>query len=191
MKEISNLQECLVHKQKKGNPQIDIDKERKVQAAVLSAIEAEIINSAHDCSEGGLAVTLAESSITNAGNMLGAVVKLDGIKDKGVWVKWMELRIHGDVQAINTPTGLIPIYEDLKRLFQEVLGKEYTNEQYVEQFAIRIPQSLQKIERIENVYRTEVSDTPQVLFDVLTKQRDSLLAAQKKYGDCVAPSEFA
>ena len=74
----------LVHKQKKGNPQIDIEKERAVQEAALSAIESGIINSAHDCSEGGLAITLAESCITNAGRMLGAVVKLDELKNSDI-----------------------------------------------------------------------------------------------------------
>jgi len=67
----------LIHKQKKGNPQIDIDKEKRLHEAVLSAAEAGIINSAHDCSDGGLAITLAESSITNGKKMLGAEIELD------------------------------------------------------------------------------------------------------------------
>lgn len=70
----------LVHNLKKGNPQIDIDLEKRVQEAALSAIESGIINSAHDCSEGGLAVTLAESCVTDSGKMLGAAVDLDGLK---------------------------------------------------------------------------------------------------------------
>jgi len=70
----------LVHKQKKGNPQIDIDKEKKLHETVLSAIDAGIINSAHDCSEGGLAVTLTESCVTNSDKMLGASVKLDSLE---------------------------------------------------------------------------------------------------------------
>ncbi|MCG2678281.1 phosphoribosylformylglycinamidine synthase subunit PurL [bacterium] len=74
----------LAHKQKKGNPRIDIEKEKAVQEACLSAIEAGLINSAHDCSEGGLAVTLAESAITNAGKMLGAAIKLDELKNKDI-----------------------------------------------------------------------------------------------------------
>ena len=68
----------LIHKQKKGNPQIDIEREKALQQAALEAIESGIINSAHDCSEGGLAVTLAESCISNAGKMLGAAIKFDG-----------------------------------------------------------------------------------------------------------------
>jgi len=66
----------LIHKQKKGNPQIDMNMEKSVQDTCLEAVRLGIINSAHDCSEGGLAVTLAESCITNGKRMLGAVIKL-------------------------------------------------------------------------------------------------------------------
>ena len=70
----------IIHSQKKGNPQIDIKKEKDLHQVVLSAIDLYIINSAHDCSEGGLAVTLAESAISNSKNMLGADIKLDNLK---------------------------------------------------------------------------------------------------------------
>jgi phosphoribosylformylglycinamidine synthase len=72
----------LVHRQKKGNPQIDMDMEKAVQAAALSAIEAGVVNSAHDCSEGGLAVALVESCVTAADKMLGVRLKLDDSKNK-------------------------------------------------------------------------------------------------------------
>jgi len=74
----------LVHNQKKGNPQIDIQTEKSVQKACLEAIESGIINSAHDCSEGGLAVTLTESCISNLNKMLGAVIELDGLKNNDI-----------------------------------------------------------------------------------------------------------
>lgn len=74
----------LVHNQKKGNPRIDIEMEKAVQEACLEAIDSGIINSAHDCSEGGLGVTLAESCITNGKKMLGAVIKLDELKNKDI-----------------------------------------------------------------------------------------------------------
>jgi len=74
----------LVHKQKKGNPRIDMNMEKAVQEACLEAIESGIINSAHDCSEGGLGVTLAESCIARANKMLGAVIKLDESKNKNI-----------------------------------------------------------------------------------------------------------
>ncbi|MFH1678418.1 MAG: phosphoribosylformylglycinamidine synthase subunit PurL [Candidatus Omnitrophota bacterium] len=74
----------LVHKQKKGNPQIDIESEKAVQQACSEAIESGVVNSAHDCSEGGLAVALAESCITKANRMLGAEIELDGIKTNDI-----------------------------------------------------------------------------------------------------------
>jgi len=67
----------LIHNLKKGNPQIDMKREKAVQQACLEAIEAGIINSCHDCSEGGLVIAIAESSIANSNKMLGAEIKLD------------------------------------------------------------------------------------------------------------------
>ena len=52
-----------VHGRVEGSPNIDIDLEKRVQALCRDAIESALITSAHDCSEGGLAVTLAECSI--------------------------------------------------------------------------------------------------------------------------------
>ncbi|MCD5406253.1 MAG: phosphoribosylformylglycinamidine synthase subunit PurL [Desulfotomaculum sp.] len=52
-------------------PALDIALEKKVQQAVLRAIKKGLIKSAHDCSEGGLAVALAESCI--AGNIGGEI----------------------------------------------------------------------------------------------------------------------
>jgi phosphoribosylformylglycinamidine synthase II len=52
-----------IHGRVAGSPQIDINLEKKVQQACRDAIERGLIASAHDCSEGGLAVALAESSI--------------------------------------------------------------------------------------------------------------------------------
>ena len=69
-----------VHNLKKGNPQIDIEREKAVQEACLEMIQSGIINSAHDCSEGGLAICLAESCMTNESHMIGAVVEVDDLK---------------------------------------------------------------------------------------------------------------
>ncbi|HEX77876.1 MAG TPA: phosphoribosylformylglycinamidine synthase subunit PurL [Dehalococcoidia bacterium] len=46
-----------------GRPQIDLQLEKRVQRCCLEAIRSGIIRSAHDCSDGGLAVALAESAI--------------------------------------------------------------------------------------------------------------------------------
>jgi phosphoenolpyruvate carboxykinase (GTP) len=115
---------------------------------------------------------------------------LNGILDKAVWIKWMELRVHNDAEGIETPAGLIPRHADLKRLFKKVLGKDYSQEAYVKQFTIRIPENLAKLHRIENIYRHDVADTPSVLFDVLGAQRDRLEALMKTAGQYVSPLDL-
>ena len=52
-----------IHGRVEGSPKIDINLEKRVQASCRDAIEAGLITSAHDCSEGGLGVALAECSI--------------------------------------------------------------------------------------------------------------------------------
>lgn len=98
---------------------------------------------------------------------------LTGIKDKAVWVKWMELRVNGDVEAIKTAVGYIPHYADLKKLFKEVLGKDYTEDQYKEQFTIRVKENLAKIERIKGIY-AKIKDVPEVLFKTLEAEEQRL-----------------
>ena len=59
-------------------PRLDLDRERAVQQACLEASERELINAAHDCSDGGLAVALAESCFsTLARSAVGADINLE------------------------------------------------------------------------------------------------------------------
>lgn len=57
----------VVHNLVSGMPTIDIYQELALQRTCLSLIKESIVKSAHDCSDGGIAVTLAESCI--AGNI--------------------------------------------------------------------------------------------------------------------------
>jgi phosphoribosylformylglycinamidine synthase II len=54
-------------------PQVDLPHEIKVQNAVRDLIQAGLVKSAHDCSEGGLAVALAESCF-NPDRLFGAEI---------------------------------------------------------------------------------------------------------------------
>ncbi|MBI4247007.1 MAG: phosphoribosylformylglycinamidine synthase subunit PurL [Candidatus Rokubacteria bacterium] len=54
---------------------LDLEVERRVQAAVQAAVGAGLARSAHDCAEGGLAVALAESCVTGP-EAVGATVTL-------------------------------------------------------------------------------------------------------------------
>ncbi|MGI8509172.1 MAG: phosphoribosylformylglycinamidine synthase subunit PurL [Gemmatimonadaceae bacterium] len=57
-------------------PACDLDVERALMDALHEAIVAGCIRSAHDCSDGGLTVALAECSMANADHMLGVDVDL-------------------------------------------------------------------------------------------------------------------
>lgn len=115
---------------------------------------------------------------------------LNGMSDKRVWVKWMELRVNGDAGCIVAPTGLIPEYDDLKKLFKQVLDTDYSMEDYIEQFTIRIPENLSKIERIEKIYQEQIPDTPQFFYDTLEEQRKRLQDAASKASDYITPDEL-
>ena len=112
------------------------------------------------------------------------------VPDKHVWIKWMELRIHGDVPAITCPTGQIPRYEDLVPLFKQVLDKDYTKEDYINQFTIRVPENLAKIERVEKFHRENVPGSPQEVYDALEATRKRLNDAAEKHGDYISPFDL-
>jgi len=115
---------------------------------------------------------------------------LNGMADKKVWMLWAELRVNGDVDAIETPTGLIPKYEDLAKLFKDHLDTEYAKADYVRQFTVRIPENFAKLDRVEKIYKEKVSDTPQILFDTFAEARKRLKNAQAKYGDYISPFDL-
>jgi phosphoribosylformylglycinamidine synthase len=56
-------------------PKLDLEREKKVQDCCLELIRNGLVKSAHDCSEGGIAVALAESCISGG---KGARVELGG-----------------------------------------------------------------------------------------------------------------
>ena len=68
-------------------PEIDLELEKRVQDACLQLAEAGLLRSAHDCSDGGLAVALAESCYSSLGReRRGAEVKLEagGVSEEGL-----------------------------------------------------------------------------------------------------------
>jgi phosphoenolpyruvate carboxykinase (GTP) len=110
--------------------------------------------------------------------------------DKKTWFEWMELRVNDDVNAIDTPTGRIPLYADLKLIFKVSLRKDYSEADYIKQFTVRIPENLAKIERLKKFYQTRVTDTPAILFKVLDEQKKRLLDAKAHFGDYIPPYVF-
>ncbi|MGD9242181.1 MAG: phosphoenolpyruvate carboxykinase (GTP) [Desulfobacterales bacterium] len=120
----------------------------------------------------------------------GTSKKLLGEKrDVKVWLAWLDRRAHREVAAIDTPIGYLPQYEDLKKLFKEIIDKDYPQDLYIKQFSLYIDNILARIELQINAYGKEES-LPRRLFEVLNKQRDGLLALKEKYGSRVAPADL-
>ncbi|GAA1383797.1 phosphoribosylformylglycinamidine synthase subunit PurL [Peribacillus castrilensis] len=72
----SELQKMLEGKIFGRAPELDLDLEQKRQQQILTAIQKGLVASAHDLSEGGLAVALAESLFS--ASKLGAKVNISG-----------------------------------------------------------------------------------------------------------------
>jgi len=68
----------VVHGREQGSPPLlDLEKEKALQTCVLQLVRAGLVRSAHDCSDGGLAVALAECCVTSPSqHLLGAVIRL-------------------------------------------------------------------------------------------------------------------
>lgn len=67
----------VMHGQVAGEcPFIDLHEEKSIQAACLEAIQAGLLHSAHDVSDGGLGVAMVECCIMNPENPIGATFEL-------------------------------------------------------------------------------------------------------------------
>jgi len=109
-------------------------------------------------------------------------------RDVKVWLGWLELRAHGDVEAIETPIGFIPKYEDLEELFDGI-DKAYPKELYDKQFAFYVDNILARIDLQEEAYRKE-ENIPAKLFEVYQEQREGLESLKAKYGPIVSVEQL-
>jgi phosphoenolpyruvate carboxykinase (GTP) len=109
-------------------------------------------------------------------------------RDVKVWLGWLELRVHGDVDAIETPIGFIPEYGDLQELFAGI-GKEYPKALYDQQFVFHVDNILARINLQEAAYRKE-KNIPAKLFEVYGEQRKGLEALKAKYGSIVSVEQL-
>ena len=110
-------------------------------------------------------------------------------KDVKAWMAWLERRAHGEVDAIETPIGYIPRYEDLKKLFKERIAKEYPESLYVKHFSLYIDHIIGRIDLQIDAYGKE-KNIPQRLFDILKQQREELIKLKEKHGPIVTPQQL-
>jgi phosphoenolpyruvate carboxykinase (GTP) len=120
----------------------------------------------------------------------GEGTKLLGEKrDVKVWLAWLERRAHGEVEAIETPIGYVPRYEDLKTLFSTIIDKAYPESLYNQQFSLYIDNILNRIELQIEAYRKE-EQIPVQLFKVLEAQQEGLTHLKNQFGPVVTPAQL-
>ncbi len=105
-------------------PPIDLKKEKILQAFLLEAIEKGLIESAHDISEGGLAIALAECCISQK-KMIGAKVNINtDIRQDCLLFGEDQSRIIVSVKEsnINKLKGLHTVYSSINLLEIGVVG---------------------------------------------------------------------
>jgi len=120
----------------------------------------------------------------------GTSKKLLGEKrDVKVWLSWLERRAHGDVDAIETPIGYLPKYEDLKELFKTIIGKDYPETLYVKQFSLYLDNIVGRLDLQETAYGKE-PNIPARFFDIIKTQKEGLLALKDSFGPVVTPAQL-
>jgi phosphoribosylformylglycinamidine synthase len=62
-------------------PALDLERERALQHLMVQLADERLVHSAHDCSDGGLAVTLAECTFGTGG--IGAEISIEGVSVSG------------------------------------------------------------------------------------------------------------
>ncbi|TKB23569.1 phosphoenolpyruvate carboxykinase (GTP) [Desulfopila sp. IMCC35006] len=119
------------------------------------------------------------------GNRGGEGNKLLGEKkDVRVWLGWLELFANGDVQAITTPIGYLPKYQDLVPLFKAI-NKEYPQSLYDMQFSLYVDKIVDRLELQKQAYSKE-PDIPAILFEIYQNQTKELLELKEKFGPVIA-----
>ena len=76
-------------------------------------------------------------------------------------------------------------------LVKQVLDKDYTKEDYIKQFTIRVPENLAKIERVEKYHRENIPGSPQEVYETLKTTRQQLNKARELHGDYISPFDLA
>jgi len=113
---------------------------------------------------------------------------MNGKLDKKIWILWAEGRVNKEFEAIKTPIGNIPKYEDLKMLFKRELNKDYSQEEYVAQFSIRTDKYLEKMQRMKEIFNN--IDMPAQFTDEMEAQITRLNETKNDLGSVISPFDF-
>ncbi len=117
-----------IHGLKTGTPPpCDLEKEKELHLALRALIYSGAVKSAHDCSEGGLAVALAESCISQqiareTPRLIGAQVDLTAVAGQGGLLSLAPSSSGGEGNGSDASTGTRALRRDAL-LFGEAQGR--------------------------------------------------------------------
>jgi phosphoenolpyruvate carboxykinase (GTP) len=110
-------------------------------------------------------------------------------KDVKVWLSWLGNLSYGETDFIRSPIGFLPEYEDLKKLFKEIIQKDYDYNLYEKQFSLYVDKIIARIDLQLESYGKE-PNIPERLFEVLKIQKEALLCLKKSFGAIVTPDQL-
>ena len=106
-------------------------------------------------------------------------------RDVKVWMSWLDRLIHNEVGSIPSPVGLLPVYEDLKAMFAELLDKQYPKELYDKQFSLYADKIIARIDLQSDAFKKE-ENIPERLFTIYDDQRKQVEELKAKYGSIIS-----
>ncbi|MEL7833982.1 phosphoribosylformylglycinamidine synthase subunit PurL [Fodinibius sp. Rm-B-1B1-1] len=141
-------------------PDIDLEFESRLQSTLLEAIQQQIVNAAHDISDGGLATTLAEMAIF-AGK--GADISVDDLGDNDYEVLYSEAQSGVVVTCEAEMKGQLESHLQNQEIPFEELGTVTNND-------------LLTVDELVNLSVEEMYDIYDNVIEQAMKQKDDVVA---------------
>ncbi|MCK5125620.1 MAG: phosphoenolpyruvate carboxykinase (GTP) [candidate division Zixibacteria bacterium] len=110
-------------------------------------------------------------------------------RDVPVWMSWLDRFVNKEVEAIDTPVGYLPKYDDLKKLFKDIINKDYPEDLYTMQFSLYCDKIIARIDLQDEAYHKE-ENIPTRFFEILKEQKAGLEALKAKHGAIIKPQEL-
>jgi phosphoenolpyruvate carboxykinase (GTP) len=110
-------------------------------------------------------------------------------KDVKVWMAWLERLAFAEVDCIHSPIGCLPAYKDLKKIFKDIIHKDYEYGLYMKQFSLYVDKIIYRVDLQIDSYSQE-PNIPERLFQVLNTQKKELLSLKETIGPIVTPDQL-
>ena len=117
--------------------------------------------------------------------------KLIGEKrDVRSWLTWLARLAKGEVTGIKTALGIIPTFEEIKGIFDELMpDKGYSKETYDKQFSLYVDKLIDRIDMQVEAYKKE-ANVPDIYFEIQATKKARLEELRAAKGAIVTPDQL-